>query len=83
MSEGWVLCQVEYWQYLLYWDDVLQCEFILGGWCVFDLYVLVCYFSYYEVDVYVCWWGLCLFIEFEWEVVVVGQLVDGYFVDVD
>lgn len=31
-SEGWVLCEVEGWQYLLYWDDVLQCEYIFGGW---------------------------------------------------
>lgn len=75
--DGWVMVQVESWEKLIYWQLDLVSEFILYGVMVFDLVVLVCYLSYFEVDVFVCWVGVCLLIEVEWELVVVVLLVWG------
>lgn len=78
--DGWVWVQCEGIDVLFYWyvgmDEVEGWQqMLLYGFQLVDLDVLVMYVSFYEVDVYVCWVGVWLLMEVEWEYVVEGFFV--------
>ncbi|KAF1013172.1 MAG: Hercynine oxygenase [Stenotrophomonas maltophilia] len=83
MSEGWALREAEGWQHPLYWDDVLQREYTLGGWRELDPHAPVTHLSYFEADACARWSGARLPTEFEWEAAAAGRQAHGHFADDD
>jgi ergothioneine biosynthesis protein EgtB len=85
LAEGWFHINNKQAQHPLYWQQANNewMEFTLGGLRPLNPHQPVCHINYYEADAYARWAGKRLPTEFEIEVVLAQQPLQGNFVDGD
>jgi ergothioneine biosynthesis protein EgtB len=81
LSDGWAVVQERKWQRPMYWDELLETEFTLGGRREIVDNAPVCHVSYYEADAFARWAGARLPTEFEWELAAGEQTATGNLLD--
>ncbi len=81
LSDGWDTVRREGWAHPLYWDDMLETTFSLGGRQAIDPAAPVCHISFFEADAFARWAGARLPTEFEWEAMTQGLSIEGNFAD--
>lgn len=81
LSEGWDTVRREAWAHPLYWDDVLETTFTLGGRRAIDPTAPICHVSFFEADAFARWAGARLPTEAEWEAFAQDCPVEGNFAD--
>jgi ergothioneine biosynthesis protein EgtB len=81
LSDGWAVVQERKWQRPMYWDELLETEFTLGGRREIMDNAPVCHVSYYEADAFARWAGARLPTEFEWELAAGEQTATGNLLD--
>ncbi len=81
LSDGWAVVQERKWQRPMYWDELLETEFTLGGRREIVDNAPVCHVSYYEADAFARWAGARLPTEFEWELAAGEQTSTGNLLD--
>lgn len=79
LADGWAAVNNEGWEAPLYWEkrDGVWHQMGLGGLQPADPNRPVCHVSYYEADAFARWAGKRLPTEFEWEVAVKDQPLEG------
>ncbi|MGB5626765.1 MAG: ergothioneine biosynthesis protein EgtB, partial [Woeseiaceae bacterium] len=81
LSDGWADVQERKWQRPMYWDELLETEFTLGGRREIVDNAPVCHVSYFEADAFARWAGARLPTEFEWELAAGEQTATGNLLD--
>jgi len=81
LSDGWDAVRREGWSHPLYWDDMLETTFSLGGRQAIDPSAPVCHIGFFEADAFARWAGARLPTEFEWEAMAQDLPIEGNFAD--
>ncbi len=83
LSDGWTEVNNQHWQSPLYWvkRESEWFHFTLYGLQPLDLNQPVSHISFYEADAYARWADARLASEFEWEVAVAKNTVEGPFIE--
>ena len=83
LSDGWSTVQSQQWQRPMYWSELLDAEFSLGGEVALNPATPVSHLSFYEADAFARWAGSRLPSEAEWEVAAAASPVEGNLVERD